>query len=101
MTAIRVRSGPATPLGAAAMILGIDIGSQGAFAFGRSRGIVEGVLGACGLAATHVAPAGWKRAVGLFLASKDAARSEAIRRWPNHVSLFARASKTMGEARRR
>jgi crossover junction endodeoxyribonuclease RuvC len=65
-------------------------GAVGAFAFGRSRGVVEGVLGACGVTATHIAPASWKRAVGLSLASKDASRSEAIRRWPSHSSLFAR-----------
>jgi crossover junction endodeoxyribonuclease RuvC len=62
----------------------------GAFAFGRSRGVVEGVLAACGVPATHIAPASWKRAVGLSLASKDAARSEAIRRWPSRAHLFAR-----------
>ena len=65
-------------------------GAVGAFAFGRSRGVVEGVLGACGVPATHIAAASWKRTVGLSLASKDAARSEAIRRWPSHAELFAR-----------
>jgi hypothetical protein len=54
------------------------------------RGIVEGVLAACGVPAVHIAPAAWKRAVGLSLASKDAARSEALRRWPGHAALFAR-----------
>jgi crossover junction endodeoxyribonuclease RuvC len=61
-----------------------------AFAFGRSRGVVEGILGAVGIPATFIAPAAWKRAVGLSLANKDAARSEAIRRWPTHAALFAR-----------
>jgi hypothetical protein len=65
-------------------------GAVGAFAFGRSRGVVEGVLGTCGVPATHIAPAAWKRSVGLSFASKDAARSEAIRRWPGHANLFAR-----------
>ena len=65
-------------------------GAVGAFAFGRSRGVVEGVLGACGVPATTIAPASWKRALGLACASKDASRSEAIRRWPNHAALFAR-----------
>jgi len=65
-------------------------GAVGAFAFGRSRGVVEGVLGACGVACTFIAPAAWKRAVGLSLASKDAARSEAIRRWPPCAERFAR-----------
>lgn len=68
-------------------------GPVGAFAFGRSRGVVEGVLGACGVPAIHIAPASWKRAVGIPPGkdgAKDAARSEAIRRWPGHAELFAR-----------
>lgn len=40
-------------------------GPSGAFAFGRSRGVVEGVFGACGVSATHIAPAAWKRAIGI------------------------------------
>ena len=32
---------------------------SGAFAFGRSRGVVEGVLGAAGIPARHVTPAWW------------------------------------------
>ncbi len=68
-------------------------GAVGAFAFGRSRGVVEGVLGACGVPATQIAPASWKRAVGIPPGrdgAKDAARSEAIRRWPGQAALFAR-----------
>jgi uncharacterized protein YbjT (DUF2867 family) len=64
-------------------------GAVGAFAFGRSRGVIEGVLGAAGIPCTFIAPASWKRAVGLSLASKDAARAEAIRRWPSHAECFA------------
>jgi crossover junction endodeoxyribonuclease RuvC len=68
-------------------------GAVGAFAFGRSRGVIEGVLGAAGIACTFIAPAAWKRAVGIPPGkdgAKDAARSEAIRRWPNHAECFAR-----------
>ena len=68
-------------------------GAVGAFAFGRSRGVVEGVLGACAVPAAHIAPASWKRAVGLPAGrqgAKDAARSEAIKRWPAKAALFAR-----------
>jgi crossover junction endodeoxyribonuclease RuvC len=46
-------------------------GPTGAFAFGRARGVIEGVLAAAGT------PPAWKRAIGLTLKSKDAARSEA------------------------
>ena len=68
-------------------------GAVGAFAFGRSRGVIEGVLAALGVPAKHIAPASWKRAVGLPAGregAKDAARSEAIRRWPAKAGLFAR-----------
>jgi crossover junction endodeoxyribonuclease RuvC len=68
-------------------------GAVGAFAFGRSRGIVEGVVGAAGIPATHIAPAAWKRTIGISPGkegAKDAARAEAIRRWPSHAHLFAR-----------
>lgn len=66
-------------------------GAVGAFAFGRSRGVIEGVLGACRVPVAFLSPAGWKRAVGLTLASKDAARSMAIQRWPDKAELFKRA----------
>jgi hypothetical protein len=65
-------------------------GAVGAFAFGRSRGIIEGVLAACGVPVRFLTPASWKRAVGLTFGSKDAARGEAIRRWPSQAALFAR-----------
>ncbi len=68
-------------------------GPTGAFAFGRARGVVEGVLAACGLPIAFLAPSTWKRAVGIPPGkdgAKDAARSEAIRRWPGHAEMFAR-----------
>jgi hypothetical protein len=65
-------------------------GPTGAFAFGRARGVIEGVLAAAGVPITFITPPAWKRAIGLTLKSKDAARSEAIRRWPDHAALFAR-----------
>ena len=67
--------------------------ANGAFAFGRCRGVVEGVLGAHGVPARFVTPPVWKRAVGIKPGkdgAKDAARSEAIRRWPAKAALFAR-----------
>ncbi len=65
-------------------------GPAGAFAFGSSRGVIEGVLAACGVPARFVTPQSWKRVVGLTLRSNDASRAEAIRRWPGHAALFAR-----------
>lgn len=65
----------------------------GAFAFGRSRGVIEGVLGAAAIPVTLLTPASWKRAIGIPPGkdgAKDMARSEAIRRWPAKADLFAR-----------
>jgi crossover junction endodeoxyribonuclease RuvC len=65
-------------------------GAVGGFTFGRALGIIEGTLAAAGITITFLTPPAWKKAVGLTLASKDAGRSEAIRRWPGHAELFAR-----------
>ena len=66
-------------------------GAVGAFAFGRSRGIVEGVLAACGVPIKLVTPAHWKRIVGLPPGeAKDLARSAALKRWPTWAEAFAR-----------
>ena len=68
-------------------------GAVGAFAFGRSKGVIEGVMAALGLPISFLTPPTWKRTVGIAPGkegSKDAARSEAIRRWPAHAGLFAR-----------
>jgi crossover junction endodeoxyribonuclease RuvC len=68
-------------------------GSAGAFAFGRARGVVEGVLAAANVPARLLTPAVWKRAIGIApgkARAKDAARSEAIRRWPAQAGLFRR-----------
>jgi crossover junction endodeoxyribonuclease RuvC len=64
-------------------------GAVGAFSFGRSRGVVEGVLAAAGLPCQFLTPPCWKRAVGLPPGrDKDASRAEAIRRWPGQADLF-------------
>jgi crossover junction endodeoxyribonuclease RuvC len=68
-------------------------GAVGAFAFGRARGVIEGVAGALGVSVTFLTPPVWKRFVGIppgRNGAKDAARSEAIRRWPDKAGLFAR-----------
>lgn len=67
--------------------------ASGAFAFGRCRGVIEGVLGARAVPVTFLTPPVWKRAIGIKPGkdgAKDAARSEAIRRWPGHAEMFAR-----------
>ena len=68
-------------------------GAVGAFAFGRARGVIEGSCGALGIAVAFITPPCWKRAIGIPPGkdgAKDAARAEAIRRWPDHAALFAR-----------
>lgn len=66
--------------------------APGAFAFGRSRGVIEGVLAAQGVPVTFRTPAWWKRRVGIPAGRdmKDRARSVAISRWPDRAELFAR-----------
>ncbi|WP_363347144.1 hypothetical protein [Methylocystis echinoides] len=68
-------------------------GPTGAFAFGRSKGVIEGVCAAVGLPVAFLTPSAWKREVGIPPGkdgAKDAARSEAIRRWPSKAEFFAR-----------
>jgi crossover junction endodeoxyribonuclease RuvC len=67
-------------------------GAVGGFAFGRCKGVIEGVLAAHGVPVTFLTPPSWKRVIGIPPGkdgAKDLARSEAIRRWPAHASLFA------------
>jgi len=68
-------------------------GAVGAFSFGRSRGVIEGACAALALPIRFLTPSQWKRLVGLPAGrdgAKDAARSEAVRRWPDKAGLFAR-----------
>jgi crossover junction endodeoxyribonuclease RuvC len=67
-------------------------GNVGAFGFGRCRGIIEGVLAACGVPVVMIAPPVWKRAAGIAPGkeNKDSARAKAIARWPAQAALFAR-----------
>ena len=102
-----------------ARVLGIDIGSQGAVALlSVSAALLadivvnmkaatayvefvsarpgEGAVGAFafgGVPLSFLTPAHWKRLVVIAPGkegAKDAARSEAIRRWAAHATLFAR-----------
>ena len=76
-------------------------GAVGAFSFGRSKGCIEGVLGALAIPVTFIAPSSWKRAIGIPPGkdgAKDAARSEAIRRWPDKAACSL-ASRTMAGPR--
>ena len=68
-------------------------GAVGAFSFGRSKGCIEGVCASLGIPITWLTPPAWKKIIGIppgKEGTKDAARSESIRRWPQHAALFAR-----------
>ena len=63
-----------------------------AFAFGRARGVIEGIAGAYNLPIIWLTPPTWKRFAGVppGKENKDVARTKAIARWPAHAQLFAR-----------
>jgi crossover junction endodeoxyribonuclease RuvC len=63
-----------------------------AFAFGRARGIIEGVCGAFSIPIVFVAPPVWKRLANIpaGVEHKDLARTRAIAKWPDKADLFRR-----------
>jgi crossover junction endodeoxyribonuclease RuvC len=63
-----------------------------AFAFGRARGVIEGIAGAYGLPVIFIAPRSWKAyaQVPAGAENKDIARTRAIARWPAQAGSFAR-----------
>lgn len=64
-------------------------GPVGAFSFGRSFGLVEGVLAAATLRLQYVSPSVWVRAMGIR-GGKDESRAIAMRTWPKWSSYFTR-----------
>jgi crossover junction endodeoxyribonuclease RuvC len=67
-------------------------GVVGAFAFGDSKGCIRGVIAGAAIPLIWITPAGWKRVIGIPPGkdgAKDAARAEAISRWPGSADLFA------------
>jgi crossover junction endodeoxyribonuclease RuvC len=66
-------------------------GSVSAFAFGDCKGVVRGVLAAAAIPTVFITPVQWKKVVGVPPGkdgAKDAARAEAIRRWPAKAGFF-------------
>ena len=53
------------------------------FNFGRSAGIIDGVLGALHIPLTYVSPQKWKKAAGLIGKEKDQGRTRAIELYPS------------------
>ena len=64
-------------------------GVTSVFSFGRSFGMIEGILAAYKLPVTYVAPATWVKAVGRGQ-GKDASRSRAMELFPNNQADFKR-----------
>jgi crossover junction endodeoxyribonuclease RuvC len=67
------------------------------FTFGRSLGVIEGVLGALQFKVYYVTPARWKRHHGLVHKDKDACRTMAMQRYPEARELLQR-KKDVGRA---
>jgi crossover junction endodeoxyribonuclease RuvC len=66
-------------------------GVVGAFAFGDSKGCIRGVLAGAAVPVIWITPPSWKRAVSIAPGkdgAKDAARAQAIARWPSYADLF-------------
>ena len=59
------------------------------FSFGRSLGIIEGILAAYNVPATYVTPSVWTKGVGRGQ-GKDASRARACQMYPSHEKSFAR-----------
>jgi len=57
------------------------------FSFGRSLGVIEGVLGALSIPCIHVSPQKWKSIHGFNSKDKDEPRSNLIRRFPQWAEL--------------
>ena len=64
-------------------------GVSSMFSFGRSVGVVEGVLAAYEIPTTFVTPQAWMKAMGIR-AGKDASRERAMQLFPKYSGLFAR-----------
>ena len=64
-------------------------GVSSVFAFGRSTGIIEGVLAALQVPTTIVTPQTWQKACNVR-GGKDGSRLRAAELFPNYANLFAR-----------
>jgi len=64
-------------------------GVTSVFSFGRSFGMIEGILAALKMPVTFVAPATWVKGVGRG-PGKDASRARAMELFPNYEYFFKR-----------
>jgi crossover junction endodeoxyribonuclease RuvC len=63
-----------------------------AFAFGRCRGLAEGICGSLSIPIVWLTPPVWKRLADIppGAENKDMARTRAIAKWPARAELFKR-----------
>lgn len=64
-------------------------GVSSMFQFGRSVGMIEGVLAALEIPTNYVTPQGWQKAVGAR-GGKDASRARAAELFPAYAANFSR-----------
>jgi crossover junction endodeoxyribonuclease RuvC len=64
-------------------------GITSVFSFGRSVGIIEGILAAYEMPVDIVTPQAWQKAAGVR-GGKDGSRLRACELFPNYATLFAR-----------
>lgn len=64
-------------------------GATSMFSFGRSFGVIEGIVGAFEIPATYVMPSVWTKGIGRGL-GKDASRARACELYPFFQKSFAR-----------
>ena len=64
-------------------------GVTSVFSFGRSTGIIEGILAAFEMPVNIVTPQEWQKAAGVR-GGKDGSRMRACELFPNYATLFAR-----------
>jgi crossover junction endodeoxyribonuclease RuvC len=63
---------------------------SGAFSFGRSRGVTEGICATLNVHVVFLTPPQWHRRVSIPAGTnKDLSRSAAIARWPSRAEWFA------------
>ena len=72
-------------------------GVTSVFGFGRTLGVIEGILATFKISVEWTTPQKWKKQQGIIGKDKDAARTLVIEKYPNNVDLFKR-KKDIGRA---
>ena len=65
-------------------------GVTSSFSFGRSLGVIEGVIAANRIPIDYVRPQAWKKHFGLLKKEKDASRGVVLAKYPDRADLFKR-----------